>query len=68
MSAFYSSTKYSCQICIILATGCQNLGRFNRRLSEVLSTTNKTTCKIPTNEEVSCFKSLRRRIYHADKC
>ena len=24
--------------------------------------------KIPTNEEVSCFKSLRCCIYHADKC
>ena len=24
--------------------------------------------KIPTNKEVSCFKSLRRCIYHADKC
>ena len=36
MSGFYLSTKYSCQICIILATGCQNLGRLNRRLSEVL--------------------------------
>ena len=24
--------------------------------------------KIPTNEEVYCFKSLRRYIYHANKC
>ena len=24
--------------------------------------------KIPTNEEVSCFKSLRCFIYHANKC
>ena len=24
--------------------------------------------KIPTNKEVSCFKSLRCRIYHANKC
>ena len=24
--------------------------------------------KIPTNEEVSCFKSLRCCIYHANKC
>ena len=24
--------------------------------------------KIPTNEEVSCFKSLRCCIYYADKC
>ena len=24
--------------------------------------------KIPTNKEISCFKSLRRCIYHADKC
>ena len=24
--------------------------------------------KIPTNEEVSCFKSLRCFIYHADNC
>ena len=38
MSGFYSRTKnYGCQICIIRATGCQNLGRLNRRLSEVLS-------------------------------
>ena len=33
---FIQAQKYSCQICIILATGCQNLGRLNRRLSEVL--------------------------------
>ena len=24
--------------------------------------------KIPTNEELSCFKSLKCRIYHANKC
>ena len=24
--------------------------------------------KIPTNEEVSCYKSLRCCIYHANKC
>ena len=24
--------------------------------------------KLPTNEEVSCFKSLRHCIYHAKKC
>ena len=36
MSGFYIAQEYSCQICIILATGCQNLGRLNRRLSEVL--------------------------------
>ena len=24
--------------------------------------------KIPTNEKVSCFKSLRSCIYHAHKC
>ena len=24
--------------------------------------------KIPTNKEISCLKSLRRCIYHADKC
>ena len=31
-----------------------------------ISTAHKT--KIPTNEEVSCFKSLRCCIYHANKC
>ena len=31
-----------------------------------ISTAQKT--KIPTNEEVSCFKSLRCCIYHANKC
>ena len=29
---FILAQKYSCQICIILATGCQNSGRLNRRL------------------------------------
>ena len=33
--------KYS-YLCIILATGSQNLGSFNRRLSEVISTQNIT--------------------------
>ena len=31
-----------------------------------ISTAHKS--KIPTNEEVSCFKSLRCCIYHANKC
>ena len=31
-----------------------------------ISTAHKT--KIPTNKEVSCFKSLRCCIYHANKC
>ena len=37
LTYFYLSTKYSCQLlCIILTTDSQNLGRLNRRLSEVL--------------------------------
>ena len=28
--------NYSCQLCIILAIGCQNLDRLNKKLSEVL--------------------------------
>ena len=36
---FIYAQKYSCQICIILATGCQIFGRLNRRLSEVLYST-----------------------------
>ena len=31
-AAYTISTKYSCQLCIILATGYQNVGRLNRPL------------------------------------
>ena len=36
MKGFGLITKHSCLVCIILATDSQNLGRLNRKLSDVL--------------------------------
>ena len=43
--------NYRCQLCIILATDCQNLGRLNRKLSEVLGLLRQfVEC-----ERINCF-------------
>ena len=44
--------NYSCQLCIILATGCHNLGRLNNKLFEVFRPAILLVCVHPVRLHV----------------